>query len=195
MLRRTLAILRRSEALGGVIVVGKDLAVREVARDHDAHFFRESGSPGLNGALTQVAAATVGQGVWGLLVLPGDLPHLTVASIDALLNLGQCGHRYWGSGCRSSTRGHASPAAKHACGQAMVIASDRDGRGTNALLLSPPDLISFSFGPDSFRRHLAAARALGLDPLVYHSPALALDLDTPDDLDRLAKADLTSLLS
>lgn len=195
LLRRTLAILRCTDVLSGVIVVGKDMVVGEIARDHGAIFFRESGSPGLNGALAQVAAATLGQSISGLLVLPGDLPRLTSASIEALVNLGLCERGSCGGGCQPSPQLHASPAAKHPCGRAVVIASDKDGIGTNALLVSPPDLIPFCFGPRSFHRHLVAARAVGIEPLVYHSPALALDLDTPGDLDRLEKADLASLLS
>jgi len=49
------------------------------------------------------------------------------------------------------------------------------------LLLRPPDLIPFAFGPDSFAAHCAAARAAGVQPVVYRSPTIALDLDTPED--------------
>jgi 2-phospho-L-lactate guanylyltransferase len=49
------------------------------------------------------------------------------------------------------------------------------------LLVRPPGLIPFAFGPDSFAAHCAAARAAGVQPVVHRSPTIALDLDTPED--------------
>ena len=65
---------------------------------------------------------------------------------------------------------------------------DRHGRGTNALLLSPPDVIDFCFGGDSKAAHLAAARAAGARVEVLDGP-LTLDIDTPEDL-LLAQAEI-----
>ena len=63
----------------------------------------------------------------------------------------------------------------------VAIVPDRHGRGTNALLLSPPDVIEFCFGGDSKDAHLGAARAAGAHVEVLDGP-LSLDIDTPDDL-------------
>jgi len=63
---------------------------------------------------------------------------------------------------------------------------DRHGTGTNALVLSPPDAIKPSFGPDSLARHTAAAEAAGLPHRVEDVPSLAHDVDTPEDLAALA---------
>lgn len=71
---------------------------------------------------------------------------------------------------------------------AVVVVPDRHGTGTNALVLSPPDAIEPSFGPDSFARHLAAAEAAGVPHRVEEVPGLALDVDTPSDLAELAAA-------
>jgi 2-phospho-L-lactate guanylyltransferase len=59
-----------------------------------------------------------------------------------------------------------------------VIVPDRHGTGTNALLLTPPDVIEPSFGPGSFARH----RELAGTASVAELPSLLLDVDTPDDL-------------
>jgi hypothetical protein len=64
----------------------------------------------------------------------------------------------------------------------VVLAPDRHERGTNALLLRPPDAIPFAFGPDSLARHQAVATARGLPVRLYYAPGTALDLDTPEDL-------------
>jgi 2-phospho-L-lactate guanylyltransferase (CobY/MobA/RfbA family) len=44
------------------------------------------------------------------------------------------------------------------------------------------------FGEPSFDSHLAAARALGLQPRVMALPGLGLDVDDPDDLAALLAA-------
>ncbi|HST41030.1 MAG TPA: hypothetical protein VLK58_16060, partial [Conexibacter sp.] len=59
------------------------------------------------------------------------------------------------------------------------------GTGTNALLLSPPDAIAPAFGAGSCARHVAAARRAGATCRVLRLPSIALDLDTPDDLEAL----------
>ena len=58
--------------------------------------------------------------------------------------------------------------------------------GTNALLLAPPDVLAPSFGPGSCQRHLARAREHGVDSRLVEVPTLALDIDTPEDLEMLA---------
>jgi 2-phospho-L-lactate guanylyltransferase len=44
-----------------------------------------------------------------------------------------------------------------------------------------------SFGPDSRRRHMADAEAAGVPAEVVEVPSLALDVDTPDDLEALQR--------
>ena len=58
-------------------------------------------------------------------------------------------------------------------------------RGSNCIAVTPPGLIPFSFGNDSFRPHLAAARARGVEPRILDLPGIGLDIDTPDDLRQL----------
>ena len=59
---------------------------------------------------------------------------------------------------------------------------DRHGIGTNALLLTPPDVIEPAFGPDSRALHEQAAAAAGVPCTVEQVATLALDVDTADDL-------------
>ncbi len=68
----------------------------------------------------------------------------------------------------------------------VLVVPDRHGTGTNALLLTPPDSIPPSFGPGSCERHLALAQARGVKAEVVRLPSLALDVDTPEDLEALA---------
>ena len=70
----------------------------------------------------------------------------------------------------------------YAGGAAFAIAPAWDELGSNAIVCSPADLVPLRFGPDSFFPHLAAARALGLQPTVIRNDAIALDLDEPAEL-------------
>ena len=49
--------------------------------------------------------------------------------------------------------------------------------------MHPPGLIEYAFGKNSFRRHVRAAEQAGAAVQVYHSSRVALDLDTPADLE------------
>ena len=74
---------------------------------------------------------------------------------------------------------------------AIVPADARSG--TNALLLSPPDVIQPAFGPESLRAHLEAARAANASVQLVEDPVLGFDLDTPADIERLDPARLAEL--
>ena len=77
-------------------------------------------------------------------------------------------------------------------GGGVVIIPDRHGSGTNGLLLTPPDAIAPSFGPDSCERHRAAALAAAAPCRLERPGSLLLDIDTGADLaalrERLAGA-------
>ena len=93
-----------------------------------------------------------------LLILPADLP--TVAAGDL---------------------GQVLAAGDRAGNRSVVLAPDRHGRGTNALLLTPPEVIDPAFGGDSRAAH--AWLASSADAAYAEIPGiLGLDLDTADDL-------------
>lgn len=139
----------------GMAVVSRDAAVLEVGRAYGALPVVEVGDD-LNAALRQAGASVAAAGAQGVLVLPSDLPLLTLDDLDALQELA-------------------------AQGNGVIIAPSHD-EGTNALLLRPPDAIPYAFGVGSFARHLALANAAKLPSHVYRSPTLALDIDRPEDL-------------
>jgi 2-phospho-L-lactate guanylyltransferase len=69
----------------------------------------------------------------------------------------------------------------------VVIVPDRHGTGTNALLLTPPTIIGPSFGPGSFARHAALAKAAWATVEVMQLPTLTHDVDTPEDLEAVRR--------
>jgi 2-phospho-L-lactate guanylyltransferase len=93
-------------------------------------------------------------------LLPGDCPLLDAGDLDAALDRMHPGR--------------------------VAVVPDRHGSGTNALVMSPPDAIGPAFGPGSRERHTDRAARAGNEVSVEPLPSLALDVDTPDDLDAMA---------
>jgi len=124
----------------------------------------QTGSGGLNGAVTEAAQLLRQRGAATMLVLHGDLPAVTPSEIERLLAL----HRR-GPG------GH------------LTLVPDSARQGTNLLAASPPNAIPFAYGAGSFQAHCHLAHARGMAVQVMHSAALALDIDTPADLAELKR--------
>ena len=80
-----------------------------------------------------------------------------------------------------------SPAWPATASQPVValVPCHRDD-GTPVLSVPTAGEFRFAYGPDSFRRHAAEARRLGLAVRVVRDRDLAFDVDVPDDLVDLA---------
>lgn len=63
----------------------------------------------------------------------------------------------------------------------LTLVPDRHDDGTNVAVVPVASAFEMSYGPGSFRRHLANALAAGLTVEVRRDPLLAVDVDTPDD--------------
>ncbi len=163
MLAHVLTAIGASGVADLPVVVSPDPEVLALARVQGFGALCER-QPGYNEAVTQAARWAQVREAATVLVLPADLPRLEPGDVRALVVLA-------GEGSR-----------------AVVIAPDTGETGTNALLVRPPFLLPFSFGPASFARHCALARAAGVEPAVYRSPSLAHDIDLPDDLRYLGQA-------
>lgn len=157
MLEDVLAALAASQRLAGILAVTRDVQARNLAARYGARVLVEPASRGHTAASTLGAATLAAEGAAGMLQLPADLPLLTAADIDAVLQA-------------------------HAEAPSITLAPSRDRLGSNAVACSPPDLLPLRFGDDSFYPHLERARALGIEPSIVERPGLALDIDTPADL-------------
>jgi len=73
-------------------------------------------------------------------------------------------------------------------GPVLVMVSNLQGEGTNALRLSPAQPLRLHFGPGSLEQHQREARLLGLPVQVIDNPRLRIDVDTAEDLDALEKS-------
>jgi 2-phospho-L-lactate guanylyltransferase len=157
MLAEVLAALAATRGLAGVLLVTLEPHARELAARHGFRVTEQGARDGHTGAVDAGRALLAAEA--GVLTMPGDIPAVTPAEIEALL------------------AAHRAPG--------FTIAPAHDELGSNAVLVSPPRAVPLRFGEDSYLPHLAAARAAGLEPRVLRLPGVAMDVDNPDDLHRL----------
>lgn len=176
MLLHTLRVLAKWPAWRRIHLVSPDPALGAATRSAgiELSVHRQRGE-GLNDGIRLGITAAREEAAASVLVLPGDLPQLSVSALDELLIAADAG------------------VVAAAGGPLVAIAPSDAGGGTNALLLSPPDVIAPAFGPGSFEAHLRAAEAAEAAVQVVSDAVLGFDLDTPDDLERLDPLQLREL--
>lgn len=162
MVRDVLTAVEACSLIDQVVVVTDDLAVSELAREYGAEIRPEPEQPGLIESVTVTSEQLAMEGVATMLFLPGDVPLVSAGELELVLE----------------GIGHSDEAE-------FLIVPASDLGGSNCVVCSPPDCMTFGFGEDSFRRHLGIARNLGLNPMVAKLPGIGLDIDTPDDLREL----------
>lgn len=166
MLQDVLAALSAAPGLDGVLVVSGDADIRALSTGFGARWLPETASNGLCAALRQAASALAAEQIAGMMIVPADVPLITPAAVARVLD-----------------------AHRHAPAVTLVAAADG---GTNALAMSPPELIAPAFGDHSFARHRASARERGIVPVSLAVPEFALDIDTPANLLTLLRLPATT---
>lgn len=210
MIDDVLSVVCQTEGISGLVVITNDEDVRAQARLYNARIMAEPDAENLDvegldagnmnnstspdqasGAetdgietvgverLNQVFAMAMKQlaaeGEDGVLLLPADVPLITIGNLKHMLAL------------------HSHPGV-------TIVPARADG-GTNAMMVSPPQLIAPGYGHRSCQRHSDFARAVGIEPVMLDTSAtgadngaveLGLDVDTVDDLRKLMAAPINS---
>lgn len=143
-------------------VVTSDSFAVDLSRRFGFDVIPDDANRGETDAIEMATKVCESRGVENTLVIPGDIPLIQAWELQKILE--------------------ATPAE----GSVLVPASD--GRGTNAAWRRPAGLFPLRFGNDSFKPHLAAARATRKPCVVLSLPGIALDVDNPSDLRQLAEA-------
>ena len=157
MLEDVLAAAAESSLLAGIMVNTVDPVAAGLARRYGARVVTEGALDGHTGAVNGMARVLAAEGKGALLTMPGDIPRVTAAEIDAVV---------------ASTQ--AAPA--------FTIVPAHDELGSNAVLCTPPFSVPLRFGDNSYFPHLIAARAAGIEPTILRLPGIGLDIDHPVDL-------------
>jgi 2-phospho-L-lactate guanylyltransferase len=164
--RRNAQLAVRAAAAGDrVLVVAGSEEVATLAEGWGALVLAEPSQEGQNVAAARGIAKAVEGGAAAVLLLSSDLPLITVDAVRDVLE--------------TATRLEAP----------VAVAVPAVGRGgTNALYLRPPHAITLHFGSDSLAKFRQEAQSRGVEFVIHHSDAMALDLDEPGDLARLRRA-------
>jgi 2-phospho-L-lactate/phosphoenolpyruvate guanylyltransferase len=161
MFQDVLAALRHVDGLDAVAVVTANATAARAAHGEGVIVLDDSDESGHNEAAAVGIAYAAEHGFGRVLLVPGDTPLVAGDEIEALL-----------AGAPTDV-------------PALVVVPDRHGSGTNALLISPPTAVAPAFGPGSRERHERMAATAGIDCSIDALASLAVDVDTPEDLDEL----------
>jgi 2-phospho-L-lactate/phosphoenolpyruvate guanylyltransferase len=160
MLDDVLTAVRQATTLERIALVTTDPHALALAAQWGFEVVDEGSGRGETGAVELAIKVCRERGASSLAVIPGDIPLLTCADVDLVL--------------------------QHGRQNDVVIVPSWDSRGTNMVLLRPPDALQLRFGSWSFFPHVKQAKRKGLSYKVVRLPRVALDVDTPEDLVRLA---------
>ncbi len=156
MFRHVLDVVSTAQQVTGVVVISRDTKALAIARDMGAKTIQESAVSDLNPALLRATAVVRSWRADSVLILPADLPFINVDDIRGLIQLSS--------------------------DNSIVISTDAEGDGTNALLVRPPGLIEYEYGKGSFHKHIDRAHRVGANVVSFYSERLSLDIDYPEDL-------------
>jgi 2-phospho-L-lactate guanylyltransferase len=162
MLEDVLSALQTS-TVNHTVVVSNDLTVHDAVDKFGAMYLDQKTS-GLNSAIEEATEWCVQEGAEAVLVLPADIPLLSPADVDRIVELGNYEE------------------------QTVVLSPSYDG-GTNALFQSPLNLIRVCFGPRSLAKHIKKAQSKGVCVRLYYSRSVAMDIDSAEDLSKLLKTE------
>jgi 2-phospho-L-lactate guanylyltransferase len=155
MFDHVLATCVRSPSIVGLQIVTTCPKITKRAQEMGARTSHDV--DGLLGDSIDAGLAALPPGAIGALVVMADLPHLTVADLEAL--------------------------AEGLDDAPLVVAPDREDEGTNALAIRVPAPVRTAFGRrDSFSEHLKRAAEARQAVLIHRSATLGFDVDWPQDV-------------
>jgi 2-phospho-L-lactate guanylyltransferase len=163
MLEDVLAALAGATRLAGILVNTVDERAAALAVRYGARVVTEGALDGHTGAVMGMARVLAAEGAGALLTMPGDIPRVTSAEIDAVV-----------SSCMEAP--------------SFTIVPAHDELGSNAVMCNPAFAVPLRFGDDSYFPHLAAARRCGIEPTIVRVPGIGLDIDHPADLRAFLRA-------
>lgn len=168
MFRRTLTVLHEVQRLlitadVALAVVTNSTEVETLASQMDVRVIPEGMEHSLSGAANTAAAWAEGRDFASVCIIPADLAAPDSEAIAAFVSRGLKTGR-------------------------PVVCPSTD-LGTNAIMISPPGLIEFQYGPNSSVTHLKLLEESGAVPVQLSIESIQFDIDTSACLQRAIDAD------
>lgn len=163
MLEDVLSALAGATRLAGILVNTVDSRAAALAVRYGARVVTQGALDGHTGAVMGMARVLASEGAGTLLTMPGDIPRVTSAEVDAVV-----------SSCLDAP--------------SFTIVPAHDELGSNAVLCNPAFAVPLRFGDDSYFPHLCAARRCAIEPTIVRLPGIGLDIDHPADLRAFLRA-------
>ena len=164
MFMDVMSALKNSKKIKNIAIVTADPRVVGIAENHDLLVVDEIESMGLNPAVELGIEAIRRRGGQRVVILPTDIPLVTGAEIDRVLQ--ELSIELKGNGA-----------------DVVGISPAKNHEGTNFLCLDTSQSMPLSYGPDSYNRHLAIAAEHGLRPVTLLSKTIAIDIDRRRDIE------------
>lgn len=168
MFEDVLTTLLAVPELEQVVVATVCPTAAKIAENYGASVLSTEKDEGQTAAVARAAEILEAKGVSKILMLPGDVPLVTVEEIQAVIATHE-------SACSTTDV------------PAMTIVPARDEQGSNCIVLSPPTAAPLRFGPNSYFPHLEMAQKLELSLNTPKLFGIGLDIDTPEDLLELGR--------
>lgn len=162
MLTDVLDAVAGAKRLAGIMLITLEPRAKAMAERLGARVEVEGAREGHTGAVLAGRRILAREGKGGFITMPGDIPAVRAAEIDAVL-------------------------AAHRPAPSFTISPAHDDLGSNAVICSPPESVPLRFGENSYFPHLDAARAQGIEPTILRQPGIAMDVDHPVDLEMLLR--------
>jgi 2-phospho-L-lactate guanylyltransferase len=162
MLQDILETLAAWKSRPEVVLVTNDPFACSQAKKFSFEIIEDPANISETAAIEMATDDCIKRGADNTLVIPGDIPLTEAWELERILD---------------AAPDHGS-----------VLVPAADGRGSNAVFRRPAALFPLRFGNDSFKPHLAAAKATGMPCVVLESPGIAVDVDGPEDLLQIVTA-------
>lgn len=157
MLRHVLTEVSKSQMSDASFLITKDEEAISLAKQIGVKTIEEKVQINESTSVDLATKILIGRGATSILRIPGDLPLLTYNDIDNVF--------------RESIETNS-----------CILVPSKSGKGTNALLRKPPDIIKSCFGEDSLRKHKKEFDKKQVQYKIVKNKNIELDLDCLEDL-------------
>jgi 2-phospho-L-lactate guanylyltransferase len=157
MLRHVLTEVSKSQMSDASFLITKDEEAISLGKQIGVETIEEKEQINESTSVDLATKILIRRGATSVLRIPGDLPLLTYNDIDIVF--------------RESIETNS-----------CILVPSKSGKGTNAILRRPPDIIKSCFGEDSLRKHKKEFDRKQVQYKIVKNKNIELDLDCLEDL-------------